>query len=182
MVQLPTAGAFLDTQRIVSSLGSLQGQHIADLGCGSGYFTLSLAQAVGRDGVVSAVDVMQEPLQSVQSRADALGLQNVRTVRADLEVLGGTKIPDASQDIVLVANVLFQSQKKEAILSEGVRMLKSGGRMIVIDWKKGVPGFGPPDASRTSENDLRALVESAGVKFERALDVGTYYTGAVYVK
>lgn len=182
MVQLPTAGAFLDTQRIVSSLGGLQGHHVADLGCGSGYFTLSLAQAVGRDGVVSTVDVMQEPLQSVQSRADALGLQNVRTIRADLEVMGGTKIPDASQDLVLIANVLFQSQKKEAILSEGMRMLKSGGKIIVIDWKKGVPGFGPPDESRTSGDGLRRLVESAGAKYERALDVGAYYTGAVYIK
>lgn len=182
MVELPLAGAFLDTQRIVSLLGVAPGQQVADLGCGTGYFTIELAKAVGKDGVVSAVDVMPEPLESVQARAEAMGLQNVRAIRADLEVLGGTKISDNSQDLSLLANTMFQSQKKEAMLAEAVRMLKPGGRLVIIEWKKGVNGFGPPDALRTDEETMRALATAAGVRFERTIDTGAFYFGQVYIK
>ncbi|MCC6934530.1 MAG: class I SAM-dependent methyltransferase [Candidatus Yanofskybacteria bacterium] len=182
MTNLPGPGAFLDTRRIVASLGSLTGSRIADLGCGSGYFTIDLARAVGKDGVVTAVDVMEEPLQAVQAKASAAGLKNVRPVRADLEVLGGTKIPDGSQDMVLVANVLFQSQKKEAILAEAVRMLKSGGRLLVIDWKRGARGFGPPEQLRTDEATMQGLVVAAGARFERAVDAGSFYYGLLFIK
>ena len=128
MVQLPPAGAFLDTQRIISSVGVTQGQHTADLGCGSGYITMTLARAVGKDGVVTAVDVMEEPLQAVRTKAEAAGLTNVQEVRADLEVLGGTKIPDNSQDLSVLANVLFQSQKKEAMIAEDSVLLMNCAR------------------------------------------------------
>jgi ubiquinone/menaquinone biosynthesis C-methylase UbiE len=182
MVQLPPAGAFLDTQRIVSAIGLVQGAHASDLGCGSGYVTMALAHAVGKDGVVTAVDIMVEPLEAVQTKAEAAGLTNVKTVRADLEVLGGTKIPDASQDLSAVVNVLFQSQKKDAILAEAVRMLKPGGKLLVVDWKKGVHGFGPPENLRTDEATLKSLAIAAGVRFERAIDAGNFYTGMLFIK
>lgn len=182
MVQLPSAGAFLDIERIVAALGVSAGQHAADLGCGSGYITISLARAVGKTGLVSAVDVMEEPLQALQAKAEAAGLTNIKEIRADLEVLGSTKIPDASQDVSILANVLFQSQKKEAIIAEAVRILKPHGYLAVIDWKKGVPGFGPPDALRTDENTFKALCSAAGVRFERTIDSGMCYLGLLFVK
>lgn len=182
MVQIPSAGAFLDTQRIVSLLGVVPGRQVADLGCGTGYFTIALAKAVGKDGIVSAVDVMSEPLQSVQARAEAMGLNNVHAIRADLEVLGGTNIPDNSQDLSLLANTMFQSQKKEAMLAEAVRMLKPGGQLVVIEWKKGANGFGPPDALRTDEEVMRTLATAAGVRFERTIETGAFYFGQVYIK
>lgn len=182
MVQIPTEGAFLDTKGIVSLLGVTPGQQVSDLGCGAGYFTISLAQAVGKDGVVSAVDVMVEPLEAVKTRADALGLKNVVAIRADLEVLGGTKIPDNSQDLSLLANTMFQSQKKEAMLAEAVRILKPGGRLVIIEWKKGAKGFGPPDELRTDEATMQTMVIASGVRFERVIPTGAFYFGQVYIK
>lgn len=181
MVNLPGQGAFLDTQRITSSLGIVRGMHVADLGCGSGYFTVELARAVG-EGVVSAVDVMEEPLQAVRTKAEALGLGNIHAIRADLEVRGGTGIGDNTQDLALLANVLFQSQKKEAIIGEAVRMTKAGGRVVIIDWRKGVPGFGPPDTLRTAEDDMKRLAEGCVLRFERPVDAGQFYYGLIFVK
>ncbi len=181
-MNLPTAGAFLDTDRITAVLGLVEGMHAADLGCGAGYFAISLARAVGKNGVVSAVDVRQEPLDEVRAKAEALALGNVHPIRADLEVLGGTGIGENTQDMVLLANNLFQSQKKEAIIKEAVRMLKSGGHVVIIEWKKGMGGFGPPDELRTSEDDMKKMAEANGVRFQRPLDVGRFYYGLVFVK
>ncbi len=182
MVQLPVPGAFLDAQRIVAMLAPLQGLHVADLGCGTGHFTIALAHAVGKAGLVSAVDIMAEPLQSVQARAEALGLSNIQTIRADLEVLGGTKIPDDSQDFAFLVNTLFQSPKKDQMLAEAVRMLKPGGKLLIIDWKKGVKGFGPPDAARIDEQAMQAMATTAGVRFERSVETGTFYYGLLFIK
>src|SRR2546425_529824 len=110
MVNLSATEGFLDVDRVVGVLGVTPGQKVVDLGCGSGYFVMGLAKAVGPSGVVIAVDVMQEALESVHTRSEAMGLKNVQTVRADLEVLGGTKIPEGSQDLSLLKNILFQSQ------------------------------------------------------------------------
>jgi len=182
MVTLPGQGAFLDPQRLVSALGIVSGQRIADLGCGSGFIPLAFARAVGPDGVVMAVDVRQEPLDEVRAKAEAAGMANVQCIRADLEVAGGTKIGDGTQDLSLLANVLFQSQQKDAILREAVRVLKSGGRLVVIEWKKGVAGFGPPDNLRTAEDDMKRLAEGQGTRFERPIDAGQFFYGLIFIK
>lgn len=182
MVTIPGTAGFLDTDRIIALLGIKPGMHVADLGCGTGFFTLSLARAVGKEGVVSAVDIMKEPLESVQARSEAAGLSNIKTIRADLEVLGGTKIAENSQDISLVAGALFQSQKKDAMLKEAVRMLKSGGRLVVIEWKKGLAGLGPPEELRISEDDMKKFAEAQGVRFDSSPDAGQFHYAQVFIK
>ena len=182
MVELPSSGAFLDAQRVVSSLGVSQGQHAADFGCGSGYFTTELAKAVGSNGVVNAVDVMEEPLQAVHAKAEAAGMKNVQIIRADLEVLGGTKLPDGSQDWVLLKNILFQSQKKEAILAEAARVVKMGGRVVVIEWKKGAGGIGPPETLRSDEIVIERIAQANGLRTERPLGVDSSHFGFVFIK
>lgn len=182
MVNIPGQGTFLDTARVVSVLGLVEGMRVADLGCGSGYWVIPLARIVGEKGVVSAVDIRQEPLDEVRAKSEALGLANVRPIRADLEVPGGTGIGDNTQDMALIANNLYQSQKKDAILREGVRMLKPGAHLVVIEWKKGAGGLGPPDEMRTGEDELKRMAEACGVRFQRPLDVGIYSTGLVFIK
>lgn len=156
--------------------------HVADLGCGSGFFSVATARMVGTGGVVTAVDIRQEPLDEVRAKADAMGLGNLRTVRADLEVLGGTGIGANTQDFAILENVLFQSKKKEAMIAEAVRMTKSGGHVVIIDWKKGAGGFGPPDELRTGEDDFKRMAADASLKFDRTIDVGQLYTGLLFIK
>jgi ubiquinone/menaquinone biosynthesis C-methylase UbiE len=174
--------AFLDTQRIVSSLGVVQGQHVADFGCGSGFFTVAFARAVGPTGRVTALDVMQEPLDAVAARAEAEGLANIVPVRANLEVPGNTKLADQSQDLVLLANVLFQSSQREAILQEAVRVLRPGGRIVVIDWRQGADQVGPPDHMRVSMAKVASTLEGLGVTMDRPLDVGASYEAHIFTR
>jgi ubiquinone/menaquinone biosynthesis C-methylase UbiE len=182
MVQIPGAGEFLDAGRVVQSIGLMPGQHVADFGCGSGFFTLARAKVVGSNGRVAAIDVMKEPLESVHTRAESSGLHNIDMIRADLEVLGGTKLPDGSQDCVMMKNVLFQSEKKAEMLAEAVRVLKPGGKLVVIDWAKGHGGFGPPDSLRSDEADVKSLCTGAGVRPDAALPVDQYHFGFIAIK
>ncbi|HXK36224.1 MAG TPA: methyltransferase domain-containing protein [Candidatus Paceibacterota bacterium] len=175
-------GGFLDTRKVVAALGVTPGMHVADLGCGSGYFSIELARAVGPTGSVAAVDVMQEPLQSVMTKSEAQGLGNIRTIRADLEVAGSTQIADRTLDLSLLANILFQSQKKDTIIREAVRILKPGGRLVIMDWKKGAVGFGPSDDFRTTKEEFQQLAEEQGATFDREVDGGPYYIVLIFTK
>jgi ubiquinone/menaquinone biosynthesis C-methylase UbiE len=174
-------GGFLDTARIVQALSLQEGMHVGDFGCGSGYFTMEAAKAVGATGRVYAVDVQEGPLESVAARAEALGLENIQAVRADLEKLGGTNIPSDSLDVVLLANVLFQSQAKEDIIKEAQRTLKQGGHLLVIDWKQGAGG--PlPDEHRSDPEEMKRLISGQGLTFSRDVDAGPYFFGLQYTK
>jgi ubiquinone/menaquinone biosynthesis C-methylase UbiE len=182
MVNLSAGEGFLDVDHVVSSLGIKPGQHVADFGCGSGFFTVALSNAVGKDGMVTAVDVMEEPLQSVLARTEGLGFKNVKTVRADLEVLGSTKLHDDSQDLILLKNILFQSKKKEAVIAEAGRTIKPGGQVVIIDWVKGQGGFGPPQDLRTDSAEVESMAKACGLRLDHQLHLDSHHFGLVFTK
>ncbi len=177
-----TQRPFLDTSASLKDVGIREGMRVADFGCGTGFYTIQLGQRVGPHGEVVAIDVQTAPLESVRSRTQAAGLENVRTVRADLEIAKSTGIPDVVLDVVNIANVLFQSKKKEAILREAHRVLKADGRLVIVEWAKGAGGMGPVDDMRTSVDDMRALVQKEGFVFERNADAGAFHYILVFKK
>lgn len=177
-------GGFLDPDRIVGGFGVEEGMRIADFGCGSGYFTVILAEKVGPSGKVYALDILESALDMIRAKAHAHGLENMEIIRANLEVLGGSGLADSSQNMVLMANILFQSSKKKDIIREGARVLKNGGKMIVIDWdsKSKVNGLGPPDGIRPDKLEVKSTIESEGLVFEKELDAGKFHFGLIFKK
>lgn len=175
-------GGFLDPYSVVNDFDINEGMKAADLGCGAGYFTILLAQRVGPAGKVYALDIVENALDNVRARANALGLNNVETVRTNLEILGGSGLPDGSQDFALLANILFQSNKKADIIREGRRILKNGGELVVIDWRRGGGGFGPPDNLRPDTSEIQALVEKESFMFERSINAGQFHFGLTFKK
>ena len=175
------SGGFLDPGKTVLEFDVKEGMSIADFGCGTGYFTILLGQKVGKDGKVYALDVQEPPLDSVRAKAKAVGLENIEAIRANLEVLGSSRLPDNSQDMVLLANILFQSTKKREIISEAARVLKTGSSLIVIDWKKGTGG-GPPDELRAEPTEMKALLSADIFSFQKDIDAGSFHYGMMFVK
>lgn len=169
-------------ENIAREFGVGEGMSVADFGSGAGYFTIILGRMVGEGGKVYALDIQETALDNVRVKAKAAGIQNIETIRTNLEVAGSSGLPDNSQDMVLVANILFQSDKKVDIIRETNRVLKNGGRLILIDWKFGTGGFGPPDELRTDETAMRNLVAGEGLVFEKPIDAGQFHYGMIFKK
>lgn len=176
------SGGFMNPEVIVESFGLQPGVKVADFGSGAGYFTILIAKKIGEGGLVTAVDILESALETVRAKAAVGGLNNLQTVRADLEVLGGSGLADNSQDIVLLANILFQSNKRSEIVQEAKRILTPSGNLIFIDWKKGSGGLGPPEANRVDAQEIKSVFENQGLVFVREIDAGAFHYGLVYKK
>lgn len=175
-------GSFLDPLSIVEQFGIRDGMKVADFGSGGGYFAIYMAERVGSAGKVYALDILEEKLDNLRSKARSQGLENIETIRTNLEVIGGSSLLDSSQDLVLLANVLFQSRRQDDIIKEGARILKIKGELIIIDWNQGTGGFGPPDDLRSSPENMKTVAERQGLSFVRALDAGQFHFGLIFSK
>ena len=176
--------AFLNPSVVVEKFDLRAGMKIADFGCGSGHFTIEMARLIGRDGVVYALDVQSEALEAVKSRAALARLSNIEIGRADLEAQNSTGLKDNLVDFVLVSNMLFQVENKEAVARECFRILKPGARAAVIDW---LPGsfqerLGPPQSARIPKEQAVQLFEAAGLKKARDINVGESHYGLIFIK
>src|SRR3990167_4553293 len=176
------SGGFLHPEKIVSEFGVREGMSVADFGSGAVYFTIILGQMVGESGKVYALDIQETALDNVRVKARAVGLKNIEAIRTNLEVVGSSGLPDSSQDIVLLANILFQSDKKAEIIREAKRVLKDSGRLVLIDWTFGTGGFGPPDERRTDDIAMRSLVTGEKLVFEKMIDAGQFHYGFIFTK
>jgi len=172
----------MDPQKIAGYFGITLGMKIADFGSGAGYFAIILGKIVGENGTVSAIDVMDSALETLRAKAKAEGLRNIETVRSNLEIPGGSGLGNDSQDMVLLANILFQNPDKAPIIAEAKRVIKPGGTLIVIDWQKGSSGFGPPDNLRTSPEEMRKLVVDDSFQFTNEIDAGNFHFGLIFRK
>jgi ubiquinone/menaquinone biosynthesis C-methylase UbiE len=179
---VPSAGGFLDPQKIVGDLGVMAGMRISDFGSGAGHFTILLAKAVGESGVVTAIDLMDSALETLRSKAKLEGINNIETVRSNLEAIGGSSLANDSQDLVLLANSLFQNQRKDLIIEEAKRVLKPAGSLVIIEWRKGALGFGPPDSLRTTPEEMQNMALGQGFQFSREIDTGNFHYGIILKK
>ena len=176
------SGGFINPDEVVKGLNIQSGFKVADFGSGSGYFALIIARIVGPDGLVTAVDVLQNKLDTVKTAAQSQGLYNINYVRGDLEVAGSSQLGAESQDMVLLANILFQSQKKTEIIAEARRVLKPGGELVVIDWLVD-SNFGSKDAGwKISKEEAQVLISGLGFSLVKELAAASNHWGLLFRK
>lgn len=159
------------------------GMHIADFGCGStGHIIFRASRLVGTLGIVYAVDILKDVLQSIQKRAADDGITNIHTVWADVERVGKTAIPRNSLDVVFLVNVLVHTKEKAMVLEEASRLLKDKARLVVVDWaKRGLP-FGPSDDRFIDFEDIKKWGRDHGFTVQEEFDAGKYHKGLVLFK
>lgn len=167
-------------------LDILPGMRVADFGCGSGHWAVELAKAVGPAGKIFAVDAQESALEATRSQARMAHLQNIETIRADVEAPGATALKEGMVDAVIISNMLFQADKKQNVVSEAARITKHGGRVFLIDWDNAVEmpfsRMGPPSSQRVTRQDAERLFASNGFRFEKEFNAGSHHYGLIFRK
>ncbi|MCI0619841.1 methyltransferase domain-containing protein [Candidatus Wolfebacteria bacterium] len=171
--------AFSDPQRNIEQLGLSEGMRVADFGAGSGFYTVAASGKVGMDGRVYAIDIQSGLLGRIQDTVHGVQTSNIEVLQGDLEHEGGSKLRDGTADVVLAANILFQVTRKEVFLKEAWRVLKSGGRLLLVDWRGAFGGVGPRQRDVVAETAAEQLLRNAGFSIERRIQAGEHHYGIV---
>lgn len=180
-ITYPGSGGFLSPEKVINSFDFIkEGMVVADFGCGAGYFVFPLAKKVGESGKVFAIDILEEPLEVIESKARIEGLKNIKTIRGNLEKENGSCLEDNFCDIILIANLFFQTEKDDNIAKEAKRVLKNGGYLVFIDWKEDSP-FGP-QGKRVKKEEAKELFENVGFSFKGEFIPDDYHFGLIFKK
>jgi ubiquinone/menaquinone biosynthesis C-methylase UbiE len=146
---------FITRDRLRQILEPELGERVLEIGPGTGYYTLDLAEWVGPDGAVEIFDIQQEMLDHTMERARERGISNVHPMLGDARSL---PYEDDSFDAAALTAVLGEIPDPDAALREINRVLKPGGRLIVGEL------FGDPHMVTLST--LRRRAEAASLVFE----------------
>ena len=161
MLEDPRRDAYQKPDEVVAALALKPGETVADIGSGSGYFTLRFAPRVGPTGRVYAVDVDPDMVRHLNRRLRDTGVRNVQTVLADP---ADPLLPDASVDRFVVVNTWHHVEKQPEYLALLKRMLTPGGQVVMIDFQKRELPVGPPLAMKIAREDLVAQMAANGFR------------------
>lgn len=162
---------------VVTQFHLKEGDKVADLGAGAGFFLKLLATAVGPSGTVYACEIQKNLAEKLGDVARLQGLDNVTTLWCDLEEVGGIKLRDATLDAAILVNVLFQLQLKEVALTEINRVIRPGGVLHIIDWSESFGGIGPQPKDVVTKEAAITLCEARRFAFERDFPTGEHHYG-----
>ena len=153
---------FITRQRLLAALQPQAGQRILEVGPGTGYYSVTVAQELHPDGRLDAFDIQQEMLDHTLRSAHAAGLANVAATRGDAQKL---PFEDSTFDAAYLVTVLGEIPDQDAAMRELRRVLKPGGRLVVGEL------FGDPHWVRPST--LASRARQAG--FEAGPRIGRWY-------
>ena len=155
----PERAEWQKPDEVVSLLELRPGTVVADIGAGTGYFAFRIADEVGPAGKVYGVDLQPEMIDTLRGRVAEGGATNVVPVQSGPV---DTTLPDAGVDLVFINNVTHEFDDLDAGLREHARILKPGGRLIVVDWKPDRTDVGPPPDHRLPPEKLIRAARAAG--------------------
>lgn len=172
---------FTDPVKNLSAFRLKENMIVADLGAGTGFYTLAAARMVPQ-GKVYAVEVVKDFLDTINNKVKDERLNNVECFWGDVEKIGGTKIADGVVDAVIASNILFQVEDKPNFVLEIKRILKPGGRILLIDWTAEDAHPIMKSGSAIAESVARELFEKNGFKYETDVDTGDHHYGMILIK
>ena len=170
---------FIDPNKILNNLELREDMQVVDFGCGSGGWVIPLAQRL-EEGNVYALDVQEDPLSALRTKIEMAKLTNVKIIQSDIENQNGSKLTDDSLDLVLITNLLFQVEDEKAVLVEAKRVLKPGGKILVVEWLAD-SSLGPKE-KRVSANKVKQLAEEMELKLEKEFGAGACHYGLIFIK
>jgi ubiquinone/menaquinone biosynthesis C-methylase UbiE len=152
---------YVKRAEIVAAAGVKPGMTVADIGAGTGLFTMLFSDAVKPGGSVVAVDISPAFVEYIQETAKKRRVRNVTAILTDGVEL---KLPDASIDLVYMSDVYHHIERPAETLASIRRVLKPGGRLVIVDYER-IPGVTPPsrvEHVRVDKQGAIREIEAAG--------------------
>jgi ubiquinone/menaquinone biosynthesis C-methylase UbiE len=165
----------IEPERLLGELGLKPDSILLDAGCGVGNYSLALAAALGKHGLIYALDMWRPGLEALEKRAAAAGRKNLRPLQADISKT--VPLPNASIDLCLMATVLHDLAEygtAAGALREVHRVLKPGGVLAVVEFDKVEGPPGPPMRIRLAPEEVEKLVAPYGFQMTGTARVGPY--------
>ena len=170
----------LAIDRVVASLGLSPGDVVADIGAGTGIFSVPMAREVAPEGLVLSVEVDAGFLPIIQAKARESGVDNLRTVLGEF---GDPKLPQ-NVDVAFFHDVLHHVEQREAYIQALARYMSIGSRIVVVDYDmnvEGVPHSNQPEMLISPEQ-VAGWMSSAGFEVTREIDMFDDKFFVVYTK
>jgi len=157
----------------------LEGDKVADVGCGIGYFTIPASEIVGTTGKVYAIDTSLEMLACLSEEIKDNSFENIELIKAEEY---SAKLKDNSLDFILISYVIHEIEDKGKFLESYLHKLKSGGRLAIIEWKKVESKSGPPFNHRIGLEELSKLLTDHNIKLLKEIELSGNHYGIIAKK
>jgi ubiquinone/menaquinone biosynthesis C-methylase UbiE len=160
----PARDAYQKPHEVVMALGLKEGETIADIGAGSGYFAFRFSRHVGENGRVYAVDINPEMIVYMNRRIRDMKVKNMVTV---LSAPDDPLLMDGSIDRFFICETWHHIQNQTQYLVLIMKMLKPGGQVVMIDFQKRDLPVGPPNEMKIAREDVIKQLQAAGFQLEK---------------
>ncbi len=171
----------LEIENVVSLIGIEEGQVVADLGAGTGVFSVPLARAAGTTGTVLAVEVDQGFLPMIDEKARQAGLENVQSVLGEFT---DPNLPRRDVDVAFFHDVLHHIDERQSYLLAVASYMAPGSRMVVVDYDMNQPGVphGNQPEMLISPQQVAEWMANAGFVVSREVDLFEEKFFVIYTK
>ncbi len=162
--KIPTRASWQRPDSVVAALGLAEGDRVADVGAGDGYFTFYLAEAVGAGGRVYAVEVEEHLVDALERQVQIRDAANVDAVLGELD---DPRLPDRGVDLVFLCNTYHHIENRTAYFARLRADLSPKGRLAIIDMRAdltGIAGLFSHAGRSAPRADLYGEMELAGFR------------------
>jgi len=156
-----------DCETMLAQLGVKPGMTVCDMGCGNGFYTLRLAERVGDEGHVLAVDIQPEMLRSMQARATEQRQTNIRAILGNVV---DPQLPRSSVDLILCVDVYHEFSHPEQMLAAMRRALKPEGRLVLVEFRAEDPEVPIRPLHKMSKQQILKELVPNGFRLDRQFD------------
>ena len=164
LLDAPDRDLWQRPDQVMDAMGIADGSVVADIGAGSGWFTIRLARRVGPQGLVYAEDVQPEMINAISRRVSREGFTNVRAV---LGLKNDPRLPPNSLDAALMVDAYHEVEDRVSMLANLAKALKPSGRLGIIDFRLDGTGPGPAPDERVSPDVVVNDAKKAGLRLVR---------------
>jgi len=166
---------FLNPEKILEKLDLNKKMVAADFGCGSGGWAIPLAKKVKW---VFAIDIQEEPLSVLRSKMKMEKIFNIDPLKGNVE--RKTTLISESCDLVLMTNLLFQVDDIKKVLEEGKRVLKKGGKILIVDWIKDNPLT--KEIEWVDFDKIKEIAKELGLILKEEFKAGAFHKALIFEK